>query len=667
MASKVTRILAGLTLSVLLCPPVGARQALATPLTGEERAELDATLRRGEAYFHVMQAQLAARQGFFLEVLRELREAAALEPDSADLHAEAGALLLQLGQRTEAEGMAKRALEIDPEARVAIRVLADLAASRAARSPGDLSAWHRAIRLYEKLAGFSDVDEEVLLILAQLKLRTGEEAEAIELASRLVARRPGDTVPVRLLAQALIRDQQSSRALSALLEHLVKNPGADEISLTVEELAFQTEEWETVEKAFARIVKARPDLVSARRIWGEALLNLDRPQEAVPQLERAVHLDPEDPSARLHLAHAYWQARRLADAVDLSEKLIEEYPGAVQACWVLGMSLAEQGDLEGALKVLSSALEILDGAPSEEAKQRDQFRLRIARLLLNHGRSKDALRTLSDLEVSGLGESSELEARAHIHAGDPKRARSLARRLRSTRADGTAALLEGELFLDEGQVVKATARFREAIQVLGSPARFRVDRVLQDGGHKEEAERFLRKWVQAEPGEVDARFALGSFLERESRYDEAEAELRKVLELDPRHAWALNHMGYSLADRNLRLEEALELIRRALELDPWNGAYLDSLGWVYFRMGRYEDAREPLERAAREYPRDPTVLEHLGDVYQSLGDREAAVRAWREALAFDPEDPESLHLKLQARGPEAEGQDEADTVRKRLR
>ena len=122
--------------------------------------------------------------------------------------------------------------------------------------------------------------------------------------------------------------------------------------------------------------------------------------------------------------------------------------------------------------------------------------------------------------------------------------------------------------------------------------------------------------------------------------------LREAFRLDPDHAPALNFLGYSLAERSLRLDEALALIQRALTLDGSNGAYLDSLGWVYYQMGRYLEARDPLERAAREYPHDGTVLEHLGDLYMKIGEVDMALAAWGRALVAGPEDETALRMKV---------------------
>ena len=104
-----------------------------------------------------------------------------------------------------------------------------------------------------------------------------------------------------------------------------------------------------------------------------------------------------------------------------------------------------------------------------------------------------------------------------------------------------------------------------------------------------------------------ATFVAGSIYERQKKYDLAEESFHKVIADDPKNALALNYLGYMLADRGTRLEEALGYIRRAVALDPQNGAYLDSLGWAYYRMGNYDLAEENLRRASENIGSDPTV------------------------------------------------------------
>jgi Tfp pilus assembly protein PilF len=113
---------------------------------------------------------------------------------------------------------------------------------------------------------------------------------------------------------------------------------------------------------------------------------------------------------------------------------------------------------------------------------------------------------------------------------------------------------------------------------------------------------------------------------------EAEATLRAILERDPDNQVALNNLGYYLAEQGRQLEEALELIQRAVNIDPTNGSYLDSLGWVYFQMGRLSEAQQYLEQALNYEPLDATIHEHVGDLYQRQGRIDQARRSFERAL-----------------------------------
>jgi len=200
----------------------------------------------------------------------------------------------------------------------------------------------------------------------------------------------------------------------------------------------------------------------------------------------------------------------------------------------------------------------------------------------------------------------------------------------------------------QGRWSKAEDRFDEAVELLGEDVRRRIAEIYRTEEQPEQGRILLKEWVDGEPENADARFLFGEYLYLIDRFEEAEPELRTAFDLDPEHAAALNFLGYSYAERTERLDEALDLVERAIALDSWNGAYLDSLGWVYYQMGRYDEARGPLERAAREMPKDPTILEHLGDVYSSLGERNSAWSAWQRALDAGAEDPAALREKLQA-------------------
>ncbi|MCX7914980.1 MAG: tetratricopeptide repeat protein [Verrucomicrobiae bacterium] len=141
-------------------------------------------------------------------------------------------------------------------------------------------------------------------------------------------------------------------------------------------------------------------------------------------------------------------------------------------------------------------------------------------------------------------------------------------------------------------------------------------------------------------------FAYGAAAERSGDLETAARLFRKVIELDPNDHLAHNYLGYMWADKGIHLEEAYRLIKIANERSPNNGAYLDSLGWVLYRLGRVEEALPYLLRAAELEPTDPTVLDHVAEVLEKLGRRDEALQYLRRAVAADPQNAD-LQQKLQ--------------------
>ncbi len=133
--------------------------------------------------------------------------------------------------------------------------------------------------------------------------------------------------------------------------------------------------------------------------------------------------------------------------------------------------------------------------------------------------------------------------------------------------------------------------------------------------------------------------------EREGRWELAEPDFRRALELQPDQPMVLNYLGYSLVERRENLDEALDMIERAVEAAPDNGHIIDSLGWAFYRLGRFEEAVEPMERAAELLATDPIVNDHLGDVYWMVGRRLEAQFQWRRALSFEPEPDEEMRIR----------------------
>ncbi len=226
-----------------------------------------------------------------------------------------------------------------------------------------------------------------------------------------------------------------------------------------------------------------------------------------------------------------------------------------------------------------------------------------------------------------------------------------------------------------------------AIKVYGhvpASSRLRRDAAIQMAsdldalGRSEEAEELLSKLIKREPGDLEAIVALGNVLrgrkkfaecadvyskgaatlrrpeksnwvlyyfrgicfERSRQWPEAEADLKKALELLPDQPQVLNYLGYSWIDQGVHLDEGLAMIKKAVQQRPSDGYIVDSLGWAYFKIGDYNDSLKQLERAIELKPEDPTINDHLGDVYWRVGRELEAKFQWAHARDLKPEPDE---------------------------
>jgi Tfp pilus assembly protein PilF len=153
-------------------------------------------------------------------------------------------------------------------------------------------------------------------------------------------------------------------------------------------------------------------------------------------------------------------------------------------------------------------------------------------------------------------------------------------------------------------------------------------------GRSAKADALLVRAIESHPGDPDVMDARARYLWSEKRYDEAERLFRAALEARPASADLMNSLSYMNAERGVKLEEALTLIDRALAQSPDYATYLDSKGWVLYRLGRLDGAWTCLARAVA-LRHDPEILDHLGDVEMARGRKSEARDAWRRAVERD--------------------------------
>jgi tetratricopeptide (TPR) repeat protein len=311
-------------------------------------------------------------------------------------------------------------------------------------------------------------------------------------------------------------------------------------------------------------------------------------QEAIPLYLKVLELQPDDSNAREKLASGFVLTNQRAKAIEMLQEIIKQHPEKYQPYDLLAQLLDE-----GA-RALARASQP-EPAKAEFAKAAANYE---QSLLINPGRANTCLR-LAELLIGPLKESE-----------------------RAVKV-----------------LTEARQRFSNAPEFT-----YYLALALREAKHPQQAvttfEEALNEAQGENEGTLNARFYFdyGAAADQAGLYDKAADLFRKSIARDPATAAeAYNYIGFMWAEHNLHLDEAEEMIGRALQLDPNNGAYLDSLGWLHYRKGKYDEALNELLRAAQNLTLDdPIVFEHIGDTYSKLNRVPQALDFWQKASVLDP-------------------------------
>ncbi len=162
-----------------------------------------------------------------------------------------------------------------------------------------------------------------------------------------------------------------------------------------------------------------------------------------------------------------------------------------------------------------------------------------------------------------------------------------------------------------------------------------------------EALDILERANRLDPKNLNTIVSLGIIYDRLKMFQKSDSLYEAALKIYPDYPLLLNNYSYSLCEREIQLERALKMAMRALEQEPENGAFLDTVGWIYYKMGDYQTALKYIQKAIELREDSPVVIEHLGDIYYKLGNTEEARKYWQKAFEKDPSN-QQLKEKLQS-------------------
>jgi tetratricopeptide (TPR) repeat protein len=523
-------------------------------------------------------------------------------------------------------------------ARIYVRTLGDLSSAA-----GQKETVARAIEQFREILRIDPSDTESALWLARLYRLQNEPQKAGEVLRAVLEREPENEAAVEQLTQLLLDQGKSSEAI-ALLNKIVERAPAPGLLDLLGDAYAQMHDPAQAEQAYRKAIELESSEASHRRGLAQSLFAQEKYEAALEQYKKLVEIEPEDADNYLRMAQIYRQLHQLDQAEENLLRAKQRAPGSLEVIYYEAMIYEAQGRFDDAIRVLADAVTGIKGQPSTSASRRTLGILyeQLGRMYREVENYSAAVSTFQ--EMVKLGEDEERRARVlmidtHRASRDVGRALEESRKAMELYPNDRGIRVSHALLLGElGHTEEAAKALRGILKGSSEDREIYLNlaQVYERGRQYAEAEQAARaaeKMAQRPAENEMVWFMLGAIYERQKKFDLAEEQFKRALGINPRNAAVLNYYGYMLADLGMRLEEATELVQRALAEDPYNGAYLDSLGWAYYKQNRLKEAEGSLRKAVERNSHDPTILDHLGDVHFKTGHIELAAAEWEKALA----------------------------------
>jgi tetratricopeptide (TPR) repeat protein len=473
--------------------------------------------------------------------------------------------------------------------------IAELAV-RAAINADDITATEQGVQRWLELDPSSTGAHQVG---AFSRIKAGDQEGALIHLMRFIELSGEDPDAAFAHVAAIVSRAPSSESRVGLMQALAAQfPDSPHAQQSLAMVAASASQIEIADAAARRAVELRPEWNKPRLFLVKLLLSEDKREEARTLLEEYLDQIPDDQALRMLYGQFLVEEEEFSSARDVFERLLSNRPKEPDVLFAVGILSLQLDDMDGARIYFARLF--------ETGERRDEAAFYLGQAEERAENAQAALDWYAKVDGANAVDAQIRIAFLRAKAGEVQRARETLKRLRD-QGPGNAVLI----YLVEAEILESVGRAEEAMAVFGTA---------------------LREF----PDDETLLYARALSAVKVDDIHTAEQDLRRIIELDPEHADALNALGYTLADRTDRYEEAKWYIEKAYALKPDEPAILDSMGWVYYRLGQYEIALDYLTRALG-FMSDGEIAAHLGEVLWAMGRRADAFAVWDAAIKEHPD------------------------------
>ncbi|HYK91701.1 MAG TPA: tetratricopeptide repeat protein, partial [Acidobacteriota bacterium] len=629
----------------------------------DKALESKAPQNRGLSYYYFSLAKWNEDKGDLTRALGDMRNALKFNEDSSAIRVELAQLLDKNGSPSEALEVAQEAARLDPKDPEPHWLLANIYSRSGGRS-GAKEGLRKAVVELETLRDISPTDERSYYALGGAYFELGEPEKAIQAYEKFQSLVTNVDAGYREIAKhyekianqsekdSIEKSANYEKAIQYLMKAVEAQPNSAESLAALAAIYARLGKDKESIPVYKKLLELTGDNATVKRQLASALVDTQEYEEALKYLQDLSKSSPDDASVQILLGRAQVGAHKITEGIDTLKSLVKNNPALLEAEFYLGTAYEQNGQLPDAVKIFSGLLEKTKSSGSEEYKaNRVVFQQHLAADYQEMGENGKAVTIYEDM-LKGEATPNPRVLFMLINAYRVNRqldkAISLGReQFEKNPKDTNIGLVYARALADANKTKEGAEILNKLLQADPSNVDIYVNlsQVYLQGKKYSDAEKVLRR---AEDKKLDSerlKFQLATIYERQKDFDRAEEMFKEILKDNPKNAVALNYIGYMLADRGIRLQEAIQYVQEALEIDPNNGAYLDSLGWAFYKLNELDKAEKYLLQAVDLVKNDPVIHDHLGDLYYKTGDYQKARDFWSKSVSDGTEPEETQKVR----------------------
>jgi len=604
---------------------------------------------KADAYYHFamgrVYAELAQAYGnqkdYLNKSLQHYQEALKLDPGASMVFEELTDLYIQTNRLKDAVSQAEDVLKANPDNIDARRMLGRIYMRMISTTDNRINEEYlkKAIEQLTKVTEKAPKDTDSWVLLGRLYGASNNSVESEKAYNKALEADPESEDALTGLATLYAALGDSKRAAEKLKVAADKNP-SERTLIALGQAYEDLKDYKAAADALGRALEMQPDNLKLAHGVAENLMRAGHLDEALQLFEKLAADDPKNQPARLAMAEIYRVKHDYAKAREALAKAKAISPDSLEIRYEEVRLLEAENKYPEAITVLKAILDETTRKTysANESSFRAKLLEELGMLYRSAGQTAEAVDSFRKAMALNKDESAHFYLQVIDTYRTAKDNEGVRREVDAAAADirkSAGSKAEFQTYMDLAGIYEKGKRWAEMAKVLDEATK------ASTSNEQKQAVAFTR----------------GAMLERQKKIDASEVEFRKVLDLNPNHAGALNYLGYMLVDHGLKVDEATKMIKKALEIDPDNGAYLDSMGWALYKQDKFDEAETMLIRALDKIGEDPTVHDHLADVYLKLGKTKEAISQWQASLKefqspagvdSEPEDIAKVSRKLDA-------------------